>query len=600
MTTTQSHFRTSSRLAALLMLSLLYACGGTPTIEPPTSGPITDTTSEADDRAAQLELPISAYAPAFASADAALVRSDWMSATAALAALQEIELERDDADYLQYMLARVDYRRGQLDAAFSRLEQLDYSTMHPAIAYRLKNFERHMLSLQGRHLESARLGVRALSVAPKSDQAALKRSIWHALERSALPELQRAREQATDADWRGWLELAVIDNGSTLALGVELLNWQANYPEHAAAAPLPGGLEYLLEPTAAPETVALLLPLSGRLAPAGKAVRDGYLASYFHARTEGEAPGQIIVIDSARYDSAAEAYRQAIFQGAQLVVGPLSKHAVAELAAQAARPVPVVALNRIEQAATPAESALVQLSLAPEDEARQLAGVAFGQGARRALVLRPAGVWGDKIEEALNARWQALGGTLLPSVSYRDKTEYSAAMKSGLGITASEQRQRRLRDMLATTVEFTPRRRQDIDAVFMLSRTPEEARAIKPLLAFHYAGNLPVYATSNVHGGGADTRDRDLDGTRILELPWLLGSDPQLQQALLRSNGQRFTRLNALGTDAYKLQSRLRQLQAGPDALISGNTGLMTMNPNLQIERELPAAVFDGDELKPL
>ena len=59
-------------------------------------------------------------------------------------------------------------------------------------------------------------------------------------------------------------------------------------------------------------------------------------------------------------------------------------------------------------------------------------------------------------------------------------------------------------------------------------------------------------------------------------------------------------RLNALGADAYLLQSRLGQLRAGPDALIAGDTGLLSMNPQLQIERELPPAVFDGDRLKPL
>ncbi|MBT3409356.1 MAG: hypothetical protein HN430_01500, partial [Halieaceae bacterium] len=77
-------------------------------------------------------------------------------------------------------------------------------------------------------------------------------------------------------------------------------------------------------------------------------------------------------------------------------------------------------------------------------------------------------------------------------------------------------------------------------------------------------------------------------------------SNPALQQSLVGANSDYYTRLNALGADAYLLQSRLVQLQAGPDALIRGDTGLLTMNSQLQIVRELPPARFDGDRLKSL
>ena len=116
----------------------------------------------------------------------------------------------------------------------------------------------------------------------------------------------------------------------------------------------------------------------------------------------------------------------------------------------------------------------------------------------------------------------------------------------------------------------------------------------------HYAGALPVYASSSVYGARSDSRNRDLDGTTIVDLPWLMGSNPALRDALKQANSDAYTRLNALGADAYLLQSRLSQLQAGPDALISGDTGLLSLNPQLQIVRELPAATFDGDRLKPL
>jgi len=154
--------------------------------------------------------------------------------------------------------------------------------------------------------------------------------------------------------------------------------------------------------------------------------------------------------------------------------------------------------------------------------------------------------------------------------------------------------------MLATNIEFTARRRQDMDVVFLLSRNGAEARSIKPLLAFHYAGNLPVYAMSSIYSGIPDPRDRDLNGINLVETPWLLGSNPSVRVAIAAGDtgSDNYTRLNALGADAFLLQSRFSQLQAGPDALIRGDTGLLSMDPQLQIHRELSLATFDEGALK--
>ena len=212
-------------------------------------------------------------------------------------------------------------------------------------------------------------------------------------------------------------------------------------------------------------------------------------------------------------------------------------------------------------------------------------------------MLRPAGAWGNKMERALANRWRQLGGEVVSSVSYTGREDYSTSIKSGLGLEDSESRRRRVRDMLATNVEFTPRRRQDLDVVFMLSRNGPEARSIKPLLAFHYAGQLPVYAPSNIYSGVPDARDKDLDGINLVELPWLLGSNPALTAELATADRNNYTRLNALGVDAYRLHKRFRQLQAGPDVLIRGDTGLLSMNSRLQITREPTPATFDGGAL---
>ena len=216
------------------------------------------------------------------------------------------------------------------------------------------------------------------------------------------------------------------------------------------------------------------------------------------------------------------------------------------------------------------------------------------------MVIRPQGNWGDKMERALLQRWQGLGGQLGSVATYSGQEDYSSSMAGALNLSMSEQRARDVRSMLATNIEFTARPRQDIDAIFLLSRSAGEARSLKPLLAYHYVGDLPVYATSSIYRGVPDRADKDLNGAQLVEIPWLLGSNPGLQMALTTLNGDdnNYTRLNALGADAYLLQSRFHQLQAGPQIQIRGNTGLLSLDPGLRIQRHLQPAEFGGGVLR--
>jgi len=110
-----------------------------------------------------------------------------------------------------------------------------------------------------------------------------------------------------------------------------------------------------------------------------------------------------------------------------------------------------------------------------------------------------------------------------------------------------------------------------------------------------------VYATSSIYSGIPDPRDKDLNGINLVEIPWLLGTSPGLRVAIAAggTGSDNYTRLNALGADAHLLQSRFMQLQAGPDALLRGNTGLLTMDQKQRIHRELSLATFDGGKLRP-
>jgi hypothetical protein len=265
------------------------------------------------------------------------------------------------------------------------------------------------------------------------------------------------------------------------------------------------------------------------------------------------------------------------------------------LPAESERSVPLLSLALLPDAlAVPPP---IQLNLDPEDEARQLAEFAFDSGARNALIVRPEGDWGDRVAGALTERFRELAGDVQATAVYSNQADYSSSLKTALSLSDSEARATRLRRLLAEPTEFIPRRRQDLDVIFMLSERPQQARLLKPLLAFHYAGDLPVYATSHIFSGRRDPqRDRDLNGTRILETPWTLEPETLLPATVTQAGADEAqSHMYALGADAFMLNWRLAQLRKSTEARVRGQTGLLSMDANSRVHRELkPALIRNG------
>lgn len=599
-------------LSAVILAAYLTACGGTPKKQETAAKLPEQPSTEVEYQA--IELPQSSYSAVFNQAESQLVQFDWAGASQTLEQIPAELASQTDRQYINYLQARILYTAGDQKEAEALwfFDDMSGSQGNLALDIKSTNFRRHMLRLKGQTLQSARLGDQiALRIqADRPVDPALMRSIWHDLQRTAVRELQLALDEAlsdalsnsTDARWSGWLKLSLISANAIGAaqLSQDLNSWLIENPGHPSAAGLPGGLDYMLDTAPATRKVALLLPLSGRLAPAAKAVRDGYLSSFYMTRTvEKTMRDDLQVIDLDRYISVTAAYDAAAAGGADLVIGPLGKRDVSSLGRYADRRIPVLALNRSDKALPQADMALIQLSLAPEDEAIQIAQLAFGTGARRALIIRPLGSWGAKMERALRSSWEDLGGSVSSVASYSGRDEYSSSIAGALNLPESEQRAREIRGLLGGKLEFTARRREDVDAVFLLSRSGAEARSVKPLLAYHYAGALPVYATSSIYSGIADDRDKDLNGIRLLETPWLLGNARSGTKATSKSTaGDRYASLRALGADAFLLQSRMNQFQSGPELMIRGNTGLLSLDPNLRIVRQLQPATFDRGVLK--
>jgi len=138
---------------------------------------------------------------------------------------------------------------------------------------------------------------------------------------------------------------------ASLAAGVAAAGAHAATP----AAPHPGA------PGEAGAHLALLLPVSGRAAGAAVSVRDGFMTAYYQVPA-AERP-RVRVYDTGTM-SIAEALTQARTQGADFIVGPLTREEVTAAAQYPGARAAVLALNYLppEQ---PAPAQFYQFALSP-------------------------------------------------------------------------------------------------------------------------------------------------------------------------------------------------------------------------------------------
>ena len=398
-------------------------------------------------------------------------------------------------------------------------------------------------------------------------------------------------QKAITSDLRGWLSLAALTRqyqDDPLRQLAELNNWRKLWSHHPAASQLPRSLHMLSRIVSQqPSMIGLILPLQGDLGPGGRAIRDGFLAAHY----EQEAQSTIVVYDSSK-DDPGELVRLATSDGVELIIGPLSKEAVTSVTSLVLD-IPVLALNRTRDDSL--NPNLYQFGLAPEDEIRQVVEQVQAEGMKQALVIYPEGDWGLRNYQAFQDNWSAVGGTIVDSATFSNQRDYSELVKRLLAVDQSERRASEVRNIIGERLEFTPRRRQDIDFIFLLAN-PSQARGINPTLEHFYAEDIPVYATSHVYEYSDSWIDSiDLEGIRFCDIPWKLASVGQIQnkiQSTWSAARGPLARFYAQGLDAYRLYPRLQQLKELPDERLFGATGVLRLNRRNVIERELMWAQF--------
>lgn len=544
---------------------------------------------------------------------AALMQYEIGQLDEAEALLAETDLQQlTSREQLTANLLRTDIALLNLDGqtALLHLEKIDFSTANEAQQKRILELQITAYDLTENWLEKALAHIKLDEMLPESERENNHLALWQTLMKMTPQALDLYNPGQPPAEDSGWFALAYAikayeNNPEAMEVAIE--DWQLSYPNH------PAKVDQLKKSVKTPlrlpeqlEMIGILLPNSGPVANAAQAIKQGIIAAHFNARTDVRIQFyDIRTGNTADANNVVAQYEKAVSDGSNIVIGPLDKLSVELLAAHEQLPVPVLALNRINQ---PVEHTnFFQFALAPEDDARTQADYASELGYKRAIVLSPRSDWGDRVVAAFADEWQKNGGQLVSRAKYDEaENDYSHILTPLLGVDSSNQRYQNLRRTLGQSLEFEPRRRQDVDLLFLVGR-PLKARQLVTQLRFHRSGQLPILATSHAYGGEANAQqDIDLNGLIFPDLPWMLSEqsaqDPAFAAVRRQATGDvgTFMRLAAMGVDAYRIIPFLTAMSGSDQENYEGATGSLTINDQGQLERKMPIATIRNGLIAPL
>lgn len=396
-----------------------------------------------------------------------------------------------------------------------------------------------------------------------------------ALDAAALK--QRGMELPGNDLLRPWIERALRKQGQMLPLTLQR-------PSRPVGTLQPDGNDrWSREGYRAAHRVALLLPSSGALKNAAAAIRDGFFAAWFNDRNAGPERGEVQVYDSGQSaEDALNAYRRAVDDGADRIVGPLTREAVGLLFEQSDLRVPVLALNQADNGATPPPGS-VAFGLLPDTEGAQAAERMVSLGIREAAVIAATDDWAERAALAFRAQFESLGGAVVGEARLKEgEVNFSGAIRQAVGAFATAS-----------------------NAAVFVSMRPQQARLLMPQLRL--AGvSVPVLASSHVYSGSLNAGlDRDLDGLEFCDAPWLFdasaGLPPrdEIARGIDSARGSG-ARLFALGLDAYALMPYMDWLGTHPDSYLPGATGMLASDTFGRVHRLLTWARFENGVARPV
>lgn len=391
---------------------------------------------------------------------------------------------------------------------------------------------------------------------------------------------------------QGWWDLAkiAVTSSSQVERASKLSRWKLQYPQHIAARFTP---RHFRTEDSVPRKIALLLPQSGPLSSAATAIKNGFMSAHLHATSRNDLSIEVYDTTTTEITTLIE---QVVDEGVDVIVGPLDKENVRRILEKDDTKVPIIALNQPTSSSRfVLQRNLVRLAQVVEDDAIAIANQVNSQNLERVLLVLGQDYWcvraAISFRNTINDEITIAAETKLSNL--RESTESVANL---LGVTESNSRQAELATITRRTIEFTARRRHDVDAIIAFVNQDEFA-ALSAALHYHFAGDIPIIL--------AEPTFRDLsktgsyaDGTNFTSTPAHLFSVPlttQIRESF--ADASVLYPLYVFGIDAYRTTMHIEEvLRGGP---IFGYTGYLRPDEQRNMVREPIWGMVQGRALKP-
>ena len=459
---------------------------------------------------------------------------------------------------------------------------------------------------------------------PADEAKPLYQQIWTLLKSVPEETLEAQANKGGDTAYLGWLQLAYLAKHYAVdpaSLVSHLDGWQRANPSHPAALQLPQDLQRALNTKPYhPQHIAVLLPLSGERADIAEPIRQGIVAAYL---AEPDDSVSINFYDTAT--GAAKAYQQALQNNADFIIGPLLPNEVEQILSLGQQPsAPIVPsattgsaqptpVQAVSPRAEPPELFLNHTSkllvnkdkyyfaLSPTQESADAAQRMYQDGIERPLLLASDDNIGHRMAESFNVSWQAL--TNEPAeIHYFSADKMRDTVQDALNVSDSQDRIKQIKSILGNQIKADFRSRRDIDAIYMICSN-QALPLLKPYIDVNFsvfAEPVPIYTSSRARQDDSRQTVQELNNITLSDIPWLLqNSSDSNVSSLWPSWGNTQKRLYAMGFDSLQLVNKLAQMRAFPGYQFNGRTGLLSVDSDGVLNRQLKWGKYWHGVLRP-
>lgn len=330
-------------------------------------------------------------------------------------------------------------------------------------------------------------------ISDADNQAAIEYQIWGSLKHLAPDSLDSLAEKAPElADWVNFVEITLEHPIWQKQHLKDLQDFSSDNPQALYNHHLLPALINNLDRRQPITHIAVMLPFSGQYASISEQIRNGILKNHFQQRQQGLAPLEFRFYDSSDLTQIQSIYQTAMQQGAQWVIGPLRKTAIEQLAPLA--PTNVLALNQVDL------PSVWQFNFKSDSEAYQINQQLCQQNYQRLGVLSSTLDADTRLAQDILFSWHQQTDKRNQTAILKTYPTRNPNLRDALGSLINEKhsqaRKNNLRWLFSQAIHFTPRLREDLDAIVLIGNERRLA-VFKPQFEF-FNLNLPTYGTSKI------------------------------------------------------------------------------------------------------